>query len=276
MTPHDRYSFTLEGTNGKGVVLVHGLTGIPGEMKFVAKNLHRAGYSVYAPLLAGHGMGEAALMATRWQDWLEGLKRDITQFRRQVETLYTAGICVGGKLGMMAAQQLPGVIAASAIYSPCFRFDGWNVPWYYKLAPVGLPVMMHVPRWRERSYRETETLGIKDARRRQFMQGANAEGVIDTFPAVSLFEMYRLGKALKAELPRFETPTLVLHAREDDLSHPRHARAITRRILGPHELHWVEDSYHMIHVDRAHTEVAARTAAFFARYAHAPAQESAA
>ena len=51
------------------------------------------------------------------------------------------------------------------------------------------------------------------------------------------------------------TPTLILHAREDDLSNPRHARYIAGNIGAPHELHWLEDSYHMIHVDREHDKV---------------------
>ena len=34
-------AWALEGATGKGVLLIHGLTGAPGEMKFLAKRLHR-------------------------------------------------------------------------------------------------------------------------------------------------------------------------------------------------------------------------------------------
>ena len=262
----DTYSFTMEGTNGHGVVLVHGLTGIPAEMKLVARQLNRAGYSIYAPLLRGHGVDVPTLVKTRWQDWRDGLIDDMQQFGKRVDRLFTAGICVGGKLGMLAAEEMGGKASASAIYSPCFRFDGWNVPWYYKLAPIGLPLMVKFPWWQDKTYGETETLGIKDNRLRQFMAGAETEGVINDFPALSLLQMYKLGTELKRQLPYFKTPTLVVHAREDDLSHPRHARAIAKRIAAPHELHWVEDSYHMVHVDKQYPQVAKHTAEFFARH----------
>jgi carboxylesterase len=70
----DGLSFFLEGTNGQGVVLVHGLTGAPAEMKLVARLLHRRGFSVYAPLLAGHGKDVRSLRRSTWQDWLDSVE----------------------------------------------------------------------------------------------------------------------------------------------------------------------------------------------------------
>ena len=65
------------------------------------------------------------------------------------------------------------------------------------------------------------------------------------------------------------TPTLILHAEEDDLSNPRNARMIADNIGAPHKLAWIKDSYHMIHVDAQHKQVAQLTADFFneAQYA---------
>ncbi|NDF12578.1 MAG: alpha/beta fold hydrolase [Proteobacteria bacterium] len=266
MKLNDPFSFYLEGTNGKGVILIHGLTGIPAEMKFIARALNRKGYTIYAPLLAGHGIDHQTLKKSTWQDWLDGIVESARVFSSEVDSVYTAGICVGGKLGMLAAQCLPDTIRATAIYSPCFQFDGWNTPWLYKFSPA-LPMMVRLfPSWRDKTYPETESLGIKDERLRNFMQGAEAKGVIDEFPAVSLVEMQRLGKALKRELKRVKTPTLILHAEKDDLSHPRNAIAIAKHLVAPHELHWIEDSYHMIHVDRQRDKVADLTASFFERY----------
>ncbi|HJU08685.1 MAG TPA: alpha/beta hydrolase, partial [Rhodanobacteraceae bacterium] len=45
--------FLLRGGRA-GVLLIHGLTGTPAEMRFVGKGLHRAGYTVYGMQLAGH------------------------------------------------------------------------------------------------------------------------------------------------------------------------------------------------------------------------------
>src|SRR5690349_6709096 len=97
-TPEERkdLSFFLEGWNGKGILLIHGLTGVPAEMKWVGRALHKKGYTVYAPLLAGHGVDAATLIETRWQDWLESVLDACVYLRTQVDRMCSAGICVGG------------------------------------------------------------------------------------------------------------------------------------------------------------------------------------
>lgn len=262
-------SFFLEGTNGKGVLLIHGMTGVPAEMKWVAKSLHKKGYTVYAPLLAGHGVDEATLIKTHWQDWLESTITAAHQLRPKVDHMCSAGICVGGKLGMLAAKAETGLLGATAIYSACFRYDGWNVPSYYKWLSY-LPLWTSkIPRFKDIKFSETPSIGIKDERLRRAMQRLSTEGVLDDFPVPALKEMLALSKAMKKQLPTMTTPALILHAREDDLSNPRHSRYIAEHIGGPHEFHWLEDSYHMIHVDREHEKVADLTAAFFEKTLHA-------
>lgn len=269
MIPHnDPFSYFLQGTNGKGVVLIHGLTGIPAEMKLVARDLNKAGFSVYAPLLAGHGADTETLIKTRWQDWLQSVTRAVNVLCREVDAVYSAGICVGGKLGMLAAHSMPDVIKATAIYSPCFHFDGWNVPFYYPILSRHITWLSYLPFLNRLCFQETASIGIKDVRLRHMMERMAAQGVIEEFPAKGLIEMHKLGKALKFDLPRMTTPTLILHAHEDDLSNPRNARVIADNIGAPHKLTWIHDSYHMIHVDGQHKHVAALTADFFDEVSH--------
>jgi carboxylesterase len=260
------YEIYLKGDSGKGVLLIHGLTGAPAEMKLVAKQLHRQGYSVYAPLLAGHGVDTQTLVKTRWQDWQQSVEEAARMLKTQTDEIFAAGICVGGKLAMMAAHAHPSLFRAIAIYSPCFQYDGWNVPFYYPLLSYNISWLSRIPFLNRLSFSETESIGIKDERLRRMMQGMAAEGVIEDFPGKGLVEMHRLGKTLKKTLPQMRTPTLILQSPEDDLGSPEHARYISRHIGAPHELHWIEDSYHMIHVDRQHHKVANLTADFFEKH----------
>ena len=55
-------SYFLPG-NKNGVLLIHGLTGTPNEMRILANGLHKAGFTVYAIQLAGHCGTEADLVA---------------------------------------------------------------------------------------------------------------------------------------------------------------------------------------------------------------------
>ena len=59
-----------EGRNARtGVLLIHGLTGTPAEMRYVGKALARRGYTVSGMQLAGHCRAESDLLATGWRDW---------------------------------------------------------------------------------------------------------------------------------------------------------------------------------------------------------------
>lgn len=257
-----------EGTNGRGILLVHGLTGAPAEMRLVARHLNRRGYSVFAPLLAGHGRDADTLRRTRWEDWLESVHEARASFASRVDTVFAANADAGGKLAMMAAADAPGTIRATAIYSPCFHYDGWEVPRYYPLLSANLWWLSRLSLLGRLNFRENASLGIKDERMRRLIAGMDADGVLESFPAAALFEMYELGRRLKSRLPSMTTPTLIVHSREDDLSGPAHARYIAAHIGGRSRLHWLNDSYHMIHVDRQRHLVAEFTADFFeAEYA---------
>lgn len=254
----------LAGKSGHGALLVHGLTGAPAEMKPLAKRLARRGFEVAAPLLAGHGADEATLLKTTWRDWLDGLCEAYDKFAAEVDTVHVAGICVGGALGLMLAAERPAIRAA-AVYSMTFEYDGWNMPRFAVAAPV-IQLVANLPGVRKLAWAETHPFGLKDERLRGLAERAPEsliEGAIDRLPLGALFQMYRLGRHLERVGKDIQTPTLILHAREDDMSHPRNAYRLQRALGGPTRLHLLEDSYHMIHVDQERDVVAATTAGFF-------------
>ena len=75
----------------------------------------------------------------------------------------------------------------------------------------------------------------------------------------------RLFADMERLLPDIRTPTLLVHARDDDLSSPANALFIKDRIGGPCEIQWLTDSYHMVHVDQEHRLAAEHTRKFFDR-----------
>ncbi len=254
----------LPGRSGQGVLLIHGLTGAPAEMKPLAKRLARRGFEVSAPLLAGHGVDEATLLRTTWRDWLDGLCEAYDAFAAEVDTVHVAGICVGGALGLMLAAERPAIRAA-AVYSMTFEYDGWNMPRFAVGAPL-IQLVANLPGVRRLAWAETHPFGLKDERLRALAERAPEgliEGAIDRLPLGALYQMYRLGRRLERVGKAISTPTLILHARDDDMSHPRNAYRLQRALGGPTRLQLLEDSYHMIHVDQERDVVAAATASFF-------------
>jgi carboxylesterase len=254
----------LAGCSGHGVMLIHGLTGAPAEMKPLAKRLARRGFEVHTPLLRGHGADEATLLHTTWRDWLDGLVEAYDQFATEVDTVSVAGICVGGALGLLLAAERPSIHSA-AVYSMTFEYDGWNMPRFAVAAPV-IQLVANLPGVRQLAWAETHPFGLKDERLRGLAErapGGLIEGAIDRLPLGALYQMYRMGRRLERIGKAIETPTLILHARDDDMSHPRNAYRLEKALGGPTRLQLLDDSYHMIHIDQERDRVAALTAAFF-------------
>ena len=259
------YGFKLSGSTGKGVLLIHGLTGAPAEMKYLARRLHRRGFSVHAPQLAGHCQDYAALLRTTWHDWLASVEAAHAALRADVDEVYAAGICVGGALGLaLAAKQR--ALKAAAVYSMTFRYDGWNMRRWYDAAARLLEPFANLPGVRRFSVGEPYPYGLKDERLRgavEQSQGGLIEGALDRLPFGALYQMHRLARHVERVGAGVTQPVLLLHSREDDMSHPRNAERLRAALAGPVDLRLVEDSYHMLHVDKQRNLVADWTARFF-------------
>lgn len=257
-------SFELGGEGRKGVLLIHGLTGAPSEMRPVAKRLNRAGFTISAPQLAGHGENEAALLRTSWRDWLTSVRAAYQRLAKQVDEVYVAGICAGGALGLALCAEIPEIRAAAA-YSMTFEYDGWNMPRFAVAAPV-IQFVANLPLVRRLSWEETYPYGLKDRRLRELASRAPdtlIEGSIDRLPLGALYEMYQLARHVERVGGHIRTPTLIVHAREDDMAHLRNAHRLRDALGGPTRLEVLEDSYHMVHVDKERGRVGDLTAAFF-------------
>ena len=258
-------SFRLKGSLGKAVLLLHGMTGAPGEMKFLAKRLHRRGFSVAAPLLAGHGTTEKALLASDWRDWLGSAREAFAALKADHDEVYVAGICVGGALGLALAAEEPAV-AGAAVYSMTYRYDGWNMKhWYSAVTPLAKP-FAGLPLLRRISFVEPYPFGLKDERLREGMaatQGAIIPGALDRIPLGAMHEMHRLADHIDRVGRDVTQPALILHARDDDMSHPRNAARLGKVLGGPVDVRLLDDCYHMIHVDKQRDLVGDMTADFF-------------
>jgi carboxylesterase len=259
-----KLDFTLRGDGPKAMLLIHGMTGAPGEMRPLARRLHRRGLTVSVPLLAGHGLDEAELLKTGWQDWLASVRAAFAALRADHDEVHLAGICVGGALALALCAEEPAA-ASAAVYSMTYRYDGWNMkPWNRAITPLVLP-FSNLPLLRRLSFTEPYPYGLKDKRLRDSLNGGQAAaipGLLDRVPFGAMGQMHALTAHVDRVAHRIRQRVLILHAAEDDMSHPRNARRL-QAVLGERaELHMLDDCYHMIHVDRQRELVAKLTETF--------------
>jgi carboxylesterase len=81
-------------------------------------------------------------------------------------------------------------------------------------------------------------------------------------PAQALRELWRLVDALKPELPSVRQPTLLIQARDDDVASIANAQYLQRRLGGLVDTLILDDSYHLITVDRQRNIVTDRIVSF--------------
>ena len=86
-------------------------------------------------------------------------------------------------------------------------------------------------------------------------------------PGGAVLERRRLAKEVMKELGSIAQPVLILHAREDDYAGLDNAAYLQSKLAGPEDIVVLEDSYHMVTVDRQRHVVLDRTTSFISRIA---------
>jgi len=254
-----------------GVLLIHGLTGTPTEMRFVGNGLHRAGFSVLGMQLAGHCGDTADLLATGWRDWHASVLDAADRLAAEVDHLFVAGLSMGAILALKLAIDRPRQVAGLGLYGTTFFHDGWATPRIGRLAFL-LPLVTRLGFGRQRVSEEVEPYGIKDERIRRRIVDAMRSGDSQAaglagFPWPSLAEFQRLSRDVRRRLGRVRAPCLVVHSADDDVASLRNVRAIERGVAGPVRSLLLENSYHMVTVDQERAKLIEQSVAFFAQVA---------
>jgi carboxylesterase len=261
------HTINLKGGD-HAVLLIHGLTGSPFEMKYLARQLNRAGFTVKGPCLAGHGTTLADLRKARWQDWYGTVRNAFRELKQDHATVSVAGLCMGALLALMLSADLEEDVTAISLISTTLFYDGWGMPWYKFL----LPLMYNSPARYIYSFEEREPYGIKnEALRTRIVEGMRDSSIAHaSVPGVSMNELYRLINVTKKEvIPKVTTPTLIVHSKEDDLASDKNALYV-RQHIGTDDVRMVllDDCYHMVPIDNQREVAAHEIIHFFRDQSH--------
>jgi carboxylesterase len=258
--------FFFEGDR-RGVLLIHGLTGTPMEMRLLGKGLNSAGFTVHGMQLAGHCGDTDDLLATGWRDWYASVEQAADALLAKVDHLFVGGLSMGALLALKLAAERPQQVAGVGVYGATFRYDGWSIPWSARLAFL-LPLVKRLGFGRTRAFLEQPPYGLRDERLREQVSAAMRSGDSTIAgllgnPWHSLADLYQLSAQVRRQLPQVTAPCLVAHASEDDVASVRNAELVLRHVQAPTELLLLEDSYHMITIDKQRRTLIARSAGFF-------------
>ncbi len=223
-----------------GVLLVHGFTGTPKEMRWMGEDLANRGYTTLGIRLAGHATQPDDILRSTWQDWLTSVEDGYHLLAASTSQLVVAGLSMGGALTLLLASQphlkgeISGVIAMSTPY---------DLPPDPRLAVIRWiwPIFRHAPKgeadWQDPSV-------------------ADDHISYPTYPTRALIEVKALVKAMQAALPRIQVPTLLMHSEKDRTVSPDNMPKIYQRLgTADKSMLWFKNSGHVITRDQERQRV---------------------
>jgi len=254
-------------------LLIHGLTGTPNEMKFLANYLYRKGYSVICPRLAHHGEQIHILKRAKWQEFYQSVKEALFKIPPG-QKVFAAGLSMGALLALLLAAEFPERISGVTCLSPTLFYDGWNIsPWSRRL----LPLAYYTPIRYFAYFKEEPPYGIKNKHIRQkvheYYKNASITDVADVakygypyFPVTLVCELRLLIRHLQKKLSSIRVPVQLIQAQEDDMTSEKNSQFIYDRLGSKEkEIVLLYDSYHVITADQERETVVKKMHEFFTR-----------
>lgn len=251
-----------------GVFLIHGLGGTQYDLGSMHKRLKNAGFVTHSLTLPGHGTRPEDLVDVRAEDWLEAVRTKYYEILPQHDVLHIMGMCMGSLLAVETAKRERHASGNLVALAPPVFIDGWATPWYREARKLlyhvpGVPARMKVV--------EEDPYGIKNEQLRAIVKAKFARGENFHYgwvPLACVREVDRLRGMVMQGLGAIACPTLVIHARDDELTSLRSADFLVKHIggrkrAGRARMVVLEDSYHMVCVDNDRELVARNVLEFF-------------
>lgn len=244
-----------------GALLIHGLTGIPKEMRPVGKLLEQNGVVVSTPMLAGHGATYKEMLAVGYEDWIESCQQALDELKKQCDVVVAAGLSMGALLSLMMAAR-NDCVRGIGLLSPTLKYDGkMATKWQIFLPFVDfLPIIGRLCYWTE-----SAPYGLKDERLQKMITRqieAAKKGESDDF---GLFRTYarpirqldHLVRLAKKEAPGVTAQSIVVHSLEDTLTSEENAVEIYNLLGSPEKrLIFISGCDHVMTLDLRKEDVA--------------------
>jgi len=257
------------------VLLLHGLTGMPSEMRPLARHLTSLGYTVETPLLPGHGGTHRDLLGTTWREWLGGARETLRRLGRNAEPVVVAGLSMGALLAVLLAaeEEAASWIGGIVLLSTTMRYDGSSIPATRRLLPLShvFPYLGNFFYWTERP-----PYGLRDERLQRLVTRAVEAAERGESTQYGLFRTYvgalrqlsLMVREVRRKARTVRCPALVLHSVEDTVTSARNAHEI-HDLLGSRDkaIHWLTGCDHVITLDLCKRDVARLVGEFTARVA---------
>lgn len=240
-TPGSPEPYFLKGGD-VGCLLLHGLTGSPAEMFHLATALHDKGYSVHAPLVAGHGQTPEALEQTTWRDWVRSAEEGYHLLKHGTREVHVMGLSMGALLALDLATRYS--VSSLVMFAPAVYLRN-------RLARFA-PLLRHFTRYSPKHPISGELTSVLWS--------------YDRTPLACLPFLSQLARRTLRHAEEVAVPTLIIQGLKDRTVRPEGANVLFDRIrYGDKQLALYPESGHLVVADGGHDAVNARAVAFLER-----------
>jgi len=201
--------FFIQGKHPEvGCLLIHAFAGTPINTMPIAKVIMEYGFTVYAPLLKGHGTSIYDLEKATYLDWIQDVKNAYGKLRESgCKDILVYGHSLGGLLALNIAEDEPNIKAVLSFSAPIRVHDSsiyyqWRFP--------------H-PRFRTFPSHDNGSELQKDI------------SSYDSYPVAKQRDVCILMKMVEKKLEKIKCPILVLQSKKDELVRTKSAWIICER-----------------------------------------------
>jgi carboxylesterase len=238
-------SFTLGPVDaGRAVLLLHGFTGSPWEVRPLGESLAARGFHVHAPRLPGHGLTPEELLHVNADDWKRAAFNAfdaLTGFSQ----VYVAGLSMGGLLSVLIAAERQ--VSRIVLMAPVFGLRPVSGRLLKRMQ--GLPRTLFENRWVKKDGSDIEDL-----------QAQRDNPVLSRYPVVRLFDLFALQDEAHRALPKVRSQVLIAAAEQDHVVQLERVRAAASSLSA--RLVLLKRGYHILPRDTDRALLAAEVAEF--------------
>ena len=224
--------------NETGILLVHGFTASPIDMKPLGESFREWGYTVSAPLLAGHGKTPEEMRDTVWEDWLGEADKALAQMRQTCKRIIAVGHSMGGLivLALATQQKIDGLVSINAHI--VYRDPELHEAYY----------LMDKQEYVDKPHKSSEISITKE--------GLPHFSYLKV-PVKCFVSLNNAIKTVQTRLPKIECPSLIIQCLEDQTIHPSSGGIIVESLGHQRkEVFYWENENHYIPLSPARNELA--------------------
>ena len=237
----------LDTKDRKAVLLFHGLTGSPFEMKKYGSFLYNNGFDVYCYSFPGHGNRINEIESVTWVDWCEFAQNIYDKLRPRYDSFYVSGLCLGAAMAVYLGEHNKDITGIIALSTTLF-LDGFCIPWSASLLPIALNTIVRY----YYTFPEDDCFGVKNERTRKSLAKVMSKVDIgmDNYPLNCVYGLLNLSKNVRKNLKKVTCPILCIHSKFDNLASTKGAKVVINGVSSKIKKYVeLKDSYHMVLYD---------------------------